>query len=164
MEGPRMADDKVAALLERVAAGLEELVRWTRVTSFAQVRGLMQAEFGGEDEKARARAAIYVLTDGERTIREISDATGSVFGKSAVARMHARWRRMGIAALTDPDNRYSSTRALFDLRDFGIDVASFRQVPKPPAAPEELPDQGGINGSDADDGQLALIGREDAGQ
>ncbi len=114
----KQADD----VLERIAAALEELLVWTRVTSYGAVARILGEEFGGDGRQTASRVKVYALSDGEMPIREISAVLGGKPDFTTVSKMQARWRKMGLAALVNPTNQRSPTRALFDVSDFGIDV------------------------------------------
>jgi len=111
------------AVLERIAATLGEMLVWIRVTSYPAVAQIIRGEFPGGDADASTRAKVYAMTDGKRSSREISAAVGGTPRFNTIAGMHAKWRRMGLAALVNPKSQRSPTRALFNLSDFGIDVA-----------------------------------------
>lgn len=117
-----MAAEEEDRVLERIAAALEELLVWTRATSHPVVARILGEEFGAGDKDASVRAKVYAMSDGKRSTREVSAALGGRPRFNTISGMHAKWRRMGLAAPVNPTSQRSPTRALFDLNDFGIDV------------------------------------------
>ncbi len=117
-----MKNSRLEQLLERSANALEELLIWTRATSFPLVQEIINGEFAGEDEAARTRALVYALTDGARSTREITETIGGTLKHVAIAALQQKWRRMGLAAAVNPDSKRPKTKALFDLSDFDIEV------------------------------------------
>ena len=117
-----MNEGDSTALLHQISATLQELLVWTRATSFPRIQEMLQREFGGEDDQAALKARVYSLTNGESSTRDISRAIGGALKHVAVATLHGKWRSMGLAAPVNPGSERSPTKALFDLRDFGIEV------------------------------------------
>jgi transposase-like protein len=92
---------------------LEEMLRWTRVTSIPQVKQLLLETLPSAKEKTA-----YHYSDG-RDSRAISRATGVPF--STVARWWKRWIRAGIAEPVGA-KRGDRAKRVFSLEDFGIEI------------------------------------------
>jgi hypothetical protein len=110
---------------------LEELVRWTKVTSIPHVKKFLEELLQSPEEKIA-----YQASDGSRTqgdiakIADVSQMTISNYGK--------KWIKNGIAK---PVSAMGGQRAvrLFSLEDFGIEVPKASLKPKEPDEVETQP-------------------------
>jgi predicted transcriptional regulator len=99
---------------ERKIELLEELVKWVKVTSIPKVKELLEIMLLTSKEKIA-----YKYSDGERTIREVSQLSGRDIG--TISRDWKRWERAGIAVSVSAKRGYRA-KSLFSLEDFGIDT------------------------------------------
>lgn len=99
---------------DRVVELLEELVKWTRVTSIPDVKKLLVETLQHDTDKLA-----YHSSDGKRTSREVGAI--ATLGKNAITRRWKSWIRLGIV---EPISVGVGIRAksLFSLADFGIDL------------------------------------------
>jgi len=103
---------------DRMIELLEELVRWTKVTSIPKVKELLVDILESPEEKTA-----YQSSDGEKTSREVaSQANVSQF---TVAKWWKNWIKAGIA---EPVSVRRGERAMriFSLADFGIEVPAVK--------------------------------------
>jgi len=102
------------ATKEKTIELLEELVKWTKVTSIPKVKEVLNELVKSPEEKIA-----YNSSDGERTTREVAEIAKT--NKDTVSRFWRKWIRAGIA---EPFSTKGGNRAksLFSLEDFGIDV------------------------------------------
>jgi hypothetical protein len=93
---------------------LEELVKWTKVTSIPNVKKILTAILVKPEEKIA-----YQASDGKKTIKQVAKranvATGTVSG------WWKKWAKVGIV---EAFSVAGGTRAkrVFSLDDFGIEV------------------------------------------
>jgi hypothetical protein len=105
-----------------LAAILEEMLSWQKISSFEKVRDLLVSTLDTPEKRM-----VYQLSDG-RTVRDIGVACG--VGAGTVSTYWKRWFRIGLMkkmAVRGGGERHFRS---FDLEDFGIDVS-------------EVPDRGG---------------------
>jgi hypothetical protein len=110
---------------------LEELVRWTKVTSIPQVKKLLEEMLQSPEEKTAFQASDGTKTQGEiAKIAGVSQMTVSNYGK--------KWVKNGIAK---PVSAMGGQRAvrLFSLEDFGIEIPKVLSKPKEAAETDEQP-------------------------
>jgi DNA-binding Lrp family transcriptional regulator len=110
---------------------LEELVRWTKVTSIPQVKRLLEEILQSPEEKTAFQASDGSRTQGEiAKIAGVSQVTVSNYGK--------KWVKNGIAK---PVSAMGGQRAvrLFSLEDFGIEVPEVLSKTKEATIVEEQP-------------------------
>jgi len=93
---------------------LEELVKWTRVTSIPHVKKLLLEILTTPEEKIA-----YESSNGERTGREVAEVANVT--QPTVARWWKIWTKAGIAEAISVQ-RGERARRLFSLDDFGIEV------------------------------------------
>ena len=98
---------------DRTVELLEELVKWTRVTSIPHVKKLLLEILASPKERVA-----YQLSDG-RTSRKV--AKEADVGYSTVTLWWKRWVKAGIA---EPISASGGQRAkrVFSLDDFGVEV------------------------------------------
>lgn len=99
----------------RVEYLLEELVKWTKVTSIPKVKQVLLELLPTPEEKKA-----YQLSDGERASREIAAATN--FSKFKVQTLWKAWINAGIADPISVRGGGSRAKKNFSLDDFGIDI------------------------------------------
>lgn len=100
---------------DRVVELLEELVKWTRVTSIPDVKKLLVETL----QKDTDRLA-YHSSDEKRTSREVGAIVA--LGKTAITKRWKSWIRLGIAEPVSA-GRGVRAKSLFSLVDFGIDMS-----------------------------------------
>ena len=110
---------------------LEELVRWTKVTSIPQVKKLLEEILQSPEEKTAFQAS-----DGSRTQGEIAKIAG--VSQMTVSNYGKKWVKNGIAK---PVSAMGGQRAmrLFSLEDFGIEVPEASLKPREPDKNETEP-------------------------
>ena len=93
---------------------LEELVKWTKVTTIPKVKELLLEILASPEEKIA-----YQSSDGKRTVKHIAQQANSATG--TVSGWWKKWIKAGIA---EPISVRGGTRAkrIFSLIDFGIEV------------------------------------------
>jgi predicted HTH transcriptional regulator len=108
---------------------LEELVKWTRVTSIPKVKELLEELVKNPEEKIA-----YSFSDGKRTTREVAEMAQT--NKDTVSRLWRKWIKSGIA---EPIAGKGGNRAksVFSLEDFGIEVPSVSKVINKETVPVE---------------------------
>ena len=89
---------------------LAELVKWTKVTSYKQVKATLAEALEKEDERL-----IYHLSDGKRTGVEISKLTN--INPARISVLQSTWAKLGILAKTA-----RGYEKQFNLEDFGLGV------------------------------------------
>lgn len=109
----------------RVEQLLEELVRWTKASAYAQVRETLLRALDSPN-----KLRVYALTDGKRTTRQIGRESG--VNIRYVSEYWQAWEAIGILERV-PGTR-ARRRAVFSLEDFGIEV---------PGLPSEASLEGG---------------------
>jgi len=99
---------------DRIIELLEELVKWTKVTSIPRVRELLLEILRSPEERIA-----YHSSDGERTSREVGRM--SDVSHMTVANWWKTWIRAGIAESVSVRGGERAKR-IFSLDDFGIEV------------------------------------------
>ncbi|MGD0405915.1 MAG: hypothetical protein ABSB10_04615 [Candidatus Bathyarchaeia archaeon] len=117
------------AAKEKTIELLEELVKWTKVTSIPQVRDILEKNLKTPKERV-----LYKFSDGKKTTKELSDISGIYSGD--ISNLWKKWTREGIAEQI-PSQGGSRGNSLFSLEDFGIDVPSISQKTKSKNVTEE---------------------------
>ncbi len=105
--------------IERTNELLEELLKWTKVTSIPKVKELLEALVKTPQERA-----VYAISDGKRTTREVSEL--AQVNKNTVSVYWRKWIRAGIAEPVASPGGGNRAKSNFLLEDFGIDTADFR--------------------------------------
>jgi hypothetical protein len=99
---------------ERMIQLLEELVKWTKVTSLPKVKEMIEVLL-----KTPEQRIAYSISDGRKTTREVAKISG--LGKNVVSKEWRKWTRSGIAdAIPVPGG--DRARSLFPLEDLGIEM------------------------------------------
>lgn len=101
---------------ERLIELLEELVRWTKVTSIPKVKDLLEELLKTPEEKLA-----YALSDGKRTTREVAEMAKT--SQISVSRHWREWIRAGIAEPIAAKGGGNRAKSVFSLDDFGIEVS-----------------------------------------
>jgi hypothetical protein len=106
---------------DRIIELLEELVKWTRVTSIPDVKRLLLEILANKEERVA-----YQLSDG-RGSKEVARHISKSF--STVTTWWRRWIKAGIA---EPVSAKGGQRAkrIFSLDDFGIEVEVTKEMTK----------------------------------
>lgn len=99
---------------ERVIKLLEELVKWTKVTSFPKIKGLLLSILDSPE-----KMVAYQASDGEKTSREVAKIANVT--QVTIIKWWKAWIKAGIA---EPISVQRGERAkrFFSLDDFGIEV------------------------------------------
>lgn len=105
---------------DQIVELLEELVRWTRVTSFPKVKDLLNGILTCPEEKVA-----YQSSDGEKTLREVAEMAN--VGTSTISRWWKAWIKAGIAESISVQ-RGERAKRIFSLDDFGIEVPVIREA------------------------------------
>ena len=104
---------------DRMIELLEELVRWTKVTSIPSVRELLLKML----ESPEGRIA-YHSSDGERASREVGRISNVSY--RTIANWWKTWTRAGIAEPISVRGGGERAKRVFSLDDFGIEVPAIR--------------------------------------
>jgi predicted ArsR family transcriptional regulator len=99
--------------LDRIIELLEELVKWQRLIAFDQVRSRLESVLDTDKKKA-----IYELSDGQTTIKEICNAVGV----KSTAIIHGYWTEWEAMGIVEQAKRKGRRKRMFSLMDFGIEV------------------------------------------
>lgn len=99
---------------DRMVELLEELVRWTRVTSFPKVKDLLIGTLTSQEEKVA-----YQSSDGEKTSREVAEMAN--VSKFTILKWWTAWIKAGIAESISVQ-RGERAKRIFSLDDFGVEV------------------------------------------
>jgi hypothetical protein len=99
---------------DRIVELLEELVKWTKVTSIPNVKKLLLEILPTPEEKLA-----YQLSDGSETVKQVANGANVAVG--TVSGWWKKWIRNGIS---EPISVMGGTRArrLFSLDDFSIEI------------------------------------------
>jgi hypothetical protein len=100
---------------KRVIELLEELVKWTKVTSIPKVKELLE-EFVKTSEEKMA----YTYSDGKRTVREVAEMAQT--NKSSVSNFWRKWIKSGIAQPISAAGGGNRAKSIFSLEDFAIET------------------------------------------
>jgi transposase-like protein len=107
---------------DRMIELLEEMLKWTKVTSIPHVKRFLSEILQSDEERIA-----YHYSDG-RDSREVAKVAGAHF--TTVARWWKTWIRAGIAEPVGAQRGERAKRA-FSLEDFGIEVPSLKVVEPP---------------------------------
>lgn len=107
---------------DRTIELLEELVKWTKVTSIPRVRDLLLEILRSPEERIA-----YHSSDGEKTSREVGRISN--VSHMTVANWWKTWIRAGIAESVSVRGGERAKR-IFSLDDFGIEVPPIRKTRK----------------------------------
>ena len=99
---------------------LEEMVKWTKVTSIPHVKKLLLEILSGPEEKVA-----YQSSDGKRTSREVADMAN--VSQFSIAKWWKAWIKAGIAEPVSVQ-RGERAKRIFSLDDFGIGVPAKQEV------------------------------------
>lgn len=99
---------------DRMIELLDELVKWTKVTSIPKVKELLLEILASPEERIA-----YQSSDGEKTCAHVAKQANSATG--TISGWWKKWIKAGIA---EPISVRRGTRAkrVFSLYDFGIEV------------------------------------------
>ena len=106
---------------DRMIELLEELVKWTKVTSIPRVRQLLLEILRSPEERIA-----YHSSDGERTSREVGRISNVSYG--TILNWWKTWIRAGIAEPVSVRGGGERAKRVFGLDDFGIEVPSIREA------------------------------------
>ena len=110
----RLTNELEQSKENRIIELLEEMVKWTRVTSIPFVRNFLTEILQKDEHKAA-----YHYSDGVRTREEIGNLV-NVSGPT-ISNWWKKWIRTGIAELLDVQGG-TRGRRLFQLEDFDIQI------------------------------------------
>ena len=85
-------------------------MKWTKVTSFKQVKTTLEEALVKEDERI-----IYHLSDGKKTGVEINQLTG--VSPARISVLQSAWTKLGLLAKTA-----KAYEKQFNLEDFGLSI------------------------------------------
>ena len=101
-------------LLKEIVLTLREILKWTRFSGMQQLRNVLLNILKTDTEKA-----IYELTDGKRSTREIATLVG-VKSHATIAAYWKKWSKTGIVQPTQRiPGRYQH---ICSLEEVGIEV------------------------------------------
>lgn len=100
-------------LEERTLDVLEEILRWTKVTSIPQVKKTLESVLSSDEER---RAYHHSTGDSSRRVAELAGV-----GYGTIARWWKKWHRSGLGEMRRVRRGGRFVRS-FDLEDFGIPV------------------------------------------
>jgi hypothetical protein len=106
---------------DRMIELLEELVKWTRVTSFPKVKELLIGILTSPEEKVA-----YQSSDGGKTSREVADIAN--VSQFTISKWWKAWIKAGIAESISVQ-RGERAKRIFSLDDFGIEVPVTKEAP-----------------------------------
>jgi hypothetical protein len=89
---------------------LAELVKWTKVTSYENVKRTLESALVTPEQRM-----VYNLSDGSRTGLQIAKESG--VNNAKVSTLQSRWAKMGL--LVKNDGAYHKQ---FELDDFDIEI------------------------------------------
>ena len=104
---------------DRMIELLEELVRWTRVTSFPKVKDLLNGILTCSEEKVA-----YQSSDGEKTSREVAEMAN--VSQFTISKWWKEWIKAGIAESISVQ-RGERAKRTFSLDDFGVEVSTIKK-------------------------------------
>lgn len=100
---------------ERIIELLEELVKWTRVTSIPEAKTLLEETLASSKERIA-----YHVSDGRKS-KEVAKLANASY--STIIKWWKKWIKVGIAE-SMPAKGGERAKALFSLEDFGIEIPS----------------------------------------
>jgi len=104
---------------DRMIEILQEMLKWTRVTSIPHVKKLLLDTLPSDKEKIA-----YHFSDG-RDSRDVAKIAGVHF--TTIARWWKIWTRVGIAESLSTRGGERS-KSIFPLEDFGIELPTIKKV------------------------------------
>ncbi len=107
------------ALQERVIQLLEEVLKWTKVTSIPGVRLTLEEVLASNEERTA-----YQNSTG-KTSREVGALVG--VGHTTISRWWKRWYRTGLGEMQSVRGGNRFIRS-FNLEDFGLEVGPVQRV------------------------------------
>lgn len=110
----RLLKVKKVSKEDRMIELLEELVKWTKVTSIPEVKELLLEILASPEEKIA-----YQSSDGKKTTREVAKEVNT--GNATISRWWKKWMKAGIVESVSVRGG-KRARRLFPLDDFGIEV------------------------------------------
>jgi hypothetical protein len=100
----------------RMVEILDELLTWTKVTSFKQVKQTLLEALPKPQDRL-----VYFLSDGTKTGTQISQESG--VNNAIISGLHNGWAKLGL--VTKDKTGY---RKRFNLEDFGIEVPDLAEL------------------------------------
>ena len=110
---------------------LDELVKWTKVTSIPKVKELLLSILKSPEEMV-----VYQSSNGEKTSREVADVAN--VSQFSIAKWWKAWIKAGIAESVSV-RRGERAKRIFSLDDFGIELPVIKEV---------TAEEGGIEGEE----------------
>jgi hypothetical protein len=95
---------------------LGELLKWTKVTSYKQVKATLEEALAKDAERL-----VYHLSDGKRTGVEINQLTG--ISPATISILQSSWTKLGLLA-----KGAKAYEKQFNLEDFGLPVPDPAQI------------------------------------
>lgn len=130
--------------LDRIIYILEEILKWTKVTSYLHVKHLLESTLKREEERL-----VYELTveenSSERIVKRLTP-TYMVAGRTVIS-WWDKWAKMGLITVISPKKRKKN----FSLMDFGIEYPKLSyeteekgKVTSPQTTPQDDPNGGPV--------------------
>jgi hypothetical protein len=106
--------EKQAVNEECMITAIQELVKWNKVTSHAQVGEILNQQVHTIGQKI-----VYANSDGIKSTKELSELSGIDSGN--ISRDWKQWAQVGIVEQV-PARGGSRGKSLFSLEEFGIEA------------------------------------------
>jgi len=97
---------------QEILLTLQELLRWTKVASYASIKSMLESVLDSENKRA-----IYHLSNGENNQDDI--VTKGKVGAGSISRYWNEWEKLGIGE-SIPVKRGKRFKGTFDLNNFGL--------------------------------------------
>lgn len=100
--------------LKNIESKLEELLKWTRIATKQQIRPLISKNLETDME-----TAIYELSDGSRSTRDIAQ----ILGKVSHVTVSRYWKKWAHLSIVEPSPTYQGRyKKICSLEEVGISV------------------------------------------
>ena len=106
--------NKQSIKTEQMISSIQELTKWIKVTSHAEVGKILSEQVRSESQKI-----VYSSSDGKRTTKELFELSGMY--PADVSENWKKWTRVGIAEQVGAQGG-TRGKSLFSLEDFGIEI------------------------------------------
>lgn len=125
---------------DRTIELLEELVKWTKVTSMPHVKKLLAEILVKPEEKIA-----YQISDGKQTVRQVGKQAN--VGRNTVSVWWNKWIKAGIAEPISVMGGGTRAKRAFSLEDFGIEVPKIVKSSTPVKGGKDSDKQGSVIGT-----------------
>ena len=100
--------------MKNIESKLEELLKWTRIATKQQIRPFISKNLETDME-----TAIYELSDGSRSTRDIAQ----ILGKVSHVTVSRYWKKWGNLSIVEPSPTYQGRyKKICSLEEVGISV------------------------------------------